>query len=66
VPGDNGESVQWNIETEAPAVLKKAGIERTTFHPGDKVTVRAHPFRSGARAWLVGITKPDGSMFNVG
>jgi hypothetical protein len=69
VTGDNGNAVQWNIETGSPVVLKRAGIERTTFHPGESVTVRVHLFsktRPEASAWLVDITKADGSKYSVG
>lgn len=63
---DKGAAVEWSIETGAPIVLLRAGIKKTALMPGDKVTVRAHPLRSGGPGGsLVNVTKADGSVLSL-
>lgn len=69
VPQEGGQPVEWSIETVSPIVLNRAGIERTAFEPGEKVTVRVHPFPmadSGPSGWLIDVKKADGTVFNLG
>jgi hypothetical protein len=58
--------VEWSIETAAPIVLLRAGIKWNALRPGDKVTVRAHPLKSGkAGGSLIDVKKADGTVFNL-
>ena len=67
VPGETaGDAVEWSIETAAPVVLLRAGIEPTALQPGDKVTIRAHPLKDGrAGGSLVDIKKADGTTLSL-
>jgi hypothetical protein len=66
VPGENGPAVEWSIETGAPIVLLRAGIKPTALQPGDKISVRAHPLKSGAAGGsLIGIKKEDGTTLSL-
>jgi hypothetical protein len=65
VPGPSGE-VEWSIETAAPIVLLRAGIRANALVPGDKVTVRAHPLKSGgAGGNLIDVKKEDGTVLST-
>lgn len=65
VPREGGQ-VQWNIETDSSLALDRAGIEPTTLQPGEKVTVRAHPLKSGRPGGsLIDVTKADGTVVSV-
>ena len=66
VPGANGGDVEWSIETAAPIVLLRAGIRANALVPGDKVTVRAHPLKSGgAGGNLIDVKKEDGTILST-
>jgi hypothetical protein len=66
VPASNGPAVEWSIETGAPIVLLRAGIKPTALHPGDKITLRAHPLKDGAAGGsLIEVTKEDGSKLTL-
>jgi Family of unknown function (DUF6152) len=60
-----GSPVEWRIATEASVVLDRAGIEPRTLQPGEQVTVRAHPLKSGQPGgWLIDVTKADGTVLD--
>lgn len=61
-PSDNGELVEWEIETDAIPILVRSGWSRDSFAPGEQVLVRARPDRNRDRrhALLVSIEKADG------
>jgi len=62
--GDGGGSVQWEIETDAIAILARNGWTADLVEPGDVVTVRGNPGKEpGARhALLVEIRMTDGRV----
>jgi Family of unknown function (DUF6152) len=65
VPGA-GQPVQWTVLTESPLELAKAGIAKGTLRPGESVTLRVRPAKSGkTTAWLLDITKQDGTVLTV-
>jgi len=37
----------WHLEGDPPAILDRAGFNRTTFHVGDKLKMQIHRLRSG-------------------
>jgi hypothetical protein len=45
--GADGQATQWVIELQAPNSIYPGGYRRTTFKPGDAVTVSFHPVRNG-------------------
>ena len=58
--------VEWSIETAAPIVLLRAGIKWNALRPGDKVTLRAHPLKSGQPGGsLIDVKKEDGTVYNL-
>ena len=66
VPGSGGAEIEWSIETAAPIVLLRAGIKSTALQPGEKVTVRAHPLKSGAPGGnLIDVKKADGTVLST-
>lgn len=67
VPGDAGAApVEWSIETAAPIVLLRAGIKPSSLQPGDKISLRMHPLKSGAPGGsLVDVKKDDGSVLTL-
>jgi hypothetical protein len=51
VPGENGAAPQeWRIESGAPTMLQRMGIEKSTFPVGEAVTVSFHPLKDGRPA----------------
>lgn len=48
-PGEDGEPVEWQLETDAITLLERSGWTKETLRPGDRVAVRAHPDRNRAR-----------------
>ena len=47
VTGADGQATQWVIELQAPNSIYPGGYRRTTFKPGDAVTLTVHPVRNG-------------------
>ena len=56
VKSENGEKVNYWIEMSNLTNMISRGIGRTTFKPGDKVTVNMHPLKDG---------RPGGSYITV-
>ncbi len=62
----SGAPVEWSIETAAPIVLLRAGIKPTSLQPGDKVSLRFHPLKSGGPGGsLIEVKKGDGSTLSL-
>jgi hypothetical protein len=61
---DTGETVEWELETDATPILTRSGWSRDSLVPGDRVLVRANPDKNPdrAHALLVSITKQDGEV----
>jgi hypothetical protein len=47
VTGADGKAAQWVIELQAPNSIYPGGYRRTTFKPGDAVTLVVHPVKNG-------------------
>jgi hypothetical protein len=47
VTGADGQTAQWVIELQAPNSIYPGGYRRTTFKPGDAVTLTVHPVKNG-------------------
>jgi hypothetical protein len=45
---EGGKTVTWGVEGMSPNYLSRRGWTRTTFEPGDKVTVVVRPMRDGS------------------
>jgi hypothetical protein len=48
VSNDKGSVDRWGVEGMSPNYLGRRGWNRTTFKPGDKVTIVVHPARDGS------------------
>jgi len=61
---DNGELVEWEVETDATPILTRSGWTSESLLPGDRVRVRANPDRDTQRkhALLVSVSKDDGTI----
>jgi hypothetical protein len=67
VKDDKGKTVNWAIETLAPAVLKRAGWNRDLLHPGDAVTITLVPSRNGTPVGMVRkLVLPNGQELGPG
>ena len=49
VTEENGDTVVWIAEGQAPLTIFPAGYRRGTFKPGDQVTVTVEPAKEGRR-----------------
>ena len=66
VPATAGAPVEYSIETAAPIVLLRAGIKPSSLQPGDKISLRYHPLKSGAPGGsLIDIKKDDGTTMSL-
>ena len=45
--GDDGKTVEWVVETQAPGIMYPAGYRKDSFKFGDEVTVTANPVKNG-------------------
>ena len=67
VTGEDGQATQWVIELQAPNSIYPGGYRRTTFKPGDAVTVTFHPVRNGRPyGRLVSSVPADGKTLGDG
>jgi hypothetical protein len=52
----------WDIEASSTSVMTDEGWTRTTYKPGDAITVVAHPLKDGSHgALLFYAIRPDGT-----
>ena len=65
VTGTNGTVTAWGFEAEGPSSLLRAGIRKSDFVPGTKLTITGHPMRDGrsAATWIKA-TRADGKVFD--
>jgi len=66
VPQKSG-AQRWSIELNSPNNLKRQGWKRDSIKPGDKVTVRIAPLRSGEHGGLfLDVKLPSGKVLDSG
>jgi Family of unknown function (DUF6152) len=54
----------WDIEASSVNLMVSEGWTRTTYKPGDSITIVAHPMKNGSKgALLFYAIKPDGTRF---
>jgi hypothetical protein len=52
----------WDVEASSVSVMTSGGWTRTTYKPGDPITLVAHPMKNGSRgALLFYVIRPDGT-----
>lgn len=61
---ENGERVEWQIETGSTPILARSGWSEDSLEPGDVISVRAHPERGTNRRYAVlqSLTTQDGTV----
>ena len=65
VKGSDGAVVSWAIEMSNISNMERRGIYRSTFKPGDVVTVKVNPLRDGRTGGnYTSITAADGRTFD--
>ena len=63
----SGKTVNWAIETLAPAVLKRAGWTIDTLHPGDAITITFVPSVRGTPVGMMRkVVLPNGKELTGG
>ena len=63
VKGEDGKVTEWIAETQAPAVTYPAGYRKNSFKPGDQVTVKIEPLKSGQPAGrIIAVLTADGTQ----
>jgi hypothetical protein len=67
VKDDTGKTVNWTVETLAPAVLKRAGWSPKTLQPGDQIAITFVPSKKGTPVGMLRkVVLPDGSELKGG
>jgi hypothetical protein len=67
VKDDSSKTVNWTIETLAPAVLRRAGWNPKTLHPGDQIAITFVPSKKGTPVGMLRkVMLPDGTELNGG
>jgi hypothetical protein len=62
VKNEKGEVVEWSIEGGSPGTLSRNGWKKSTFKPGDNVSIKVHPMLNGNPGGsFVGASLADGS-----
>jgi hypothetical protein len=64
VKQENGETLKYWVEMSNLTNMVLRGIGRTTFKPGDRITVSLHPLKDGRPGGsYVTITTADGTLY---
>lgn len=60
---ENGELVEWGVETGSTPIMTRSGWTSSSLQPGDVVSVRAHPDRRHREhAMMISIETADGRI----
>ena len=63
-PDDNGDLIEWGVETGSTPIMTRSGWSQDTFAAGDRVSVRAHPDRRHRdHGMMISIEKADGTLW---
>ncbi len=65
---ENGESVEWEIESGSTPILAHSGWSADSLNPGDVIRIRMHPEQNSDRryALLESLTTVDGTVLKQG
>lgn len=67
VKDENGQTVQWVVETQSGPNILPLGYTKQTFKPGDEVTVTLQPVRNGRPLGrLLSVVLPNGKKLGTG
>jgi hypothetical protein len=61
----DGKVTSWGFEAEGPSTLGRAGILKSDFAPGTKITITGRPMRDGRPAafWIKAVRLSDNKEF---
>ena len=66
VKGEDGQTVQWVVETQSGPNITPLGYTKQIFKPGDEVTVTLTPVRNGKPLGrLLSVVLPNGKKLGV-
>lgn len=66
VKGEDGQTVQWVVETQSGPNITPLGYTKQTFKPGDEVTVTLTPVRNGKPLGrLLSVVLPNGKKLGA-
>ena len=66
VKGEDGQTVQWAVETQSGPNITPLGYTKQTFKPGDEVTVTLEPVRNGRPLGrLLTVVLPNGKRLGA-
>jgi hypothetical protein len=66
VKNEKGEIEKWQGELTAPTKLMRAGWNKRTLKPGDKITASGQTVKSGNRTmWIRRLIGPDGKQMQL-
>ena len=65
VTNEDGTTTTWGFEAEGPSTLLRAGIRKSDFAPGTKITITGNPMRDGRPGayWVKAVRLDDGKEF---
>jgi hypothetical protein len=64
VKGDDGKVTPWSVEMSNISNMERRGIYRSTFKPGDVVTVKLNPLHDGRPGGnYTSVTAADGKTY---
>jgi hypothetical protein len=61
-----GQEVEWNLESQSPNILIRAGWSRDLIKPGDKVLAVIHPLKDGSNGGSVFRLTINGRTLSMG
>jgi Family of unknown function (DUF6152) len=65
-PNPKGQLVEYSFELGSPNNLARSGLNKSTFKPGDKLTVEMHPVKDGSDGGaLARVILPDGRSISI-
>jgi hypothetical protein len=66
VPGADGGTVEWEVEGQPPAVLRRIGWSQDTFKIGDRLEATGNPARNAQRKslLLVSLRRADTTLYD--
>lgn len=61
----DGKVTSWGFEAEGPSTLGRAGIRKSDFAPGTRITITGRPMRDGRPAafWIKAVRHSDNKEF---
>lgn len=62
VENEDGSTADWALEGGGINALTRRGWQSDDIKPGDRISVRCHRLRDGARGCLMGYVTPEGGV----